>query len=212
MLVICEGLDGSFKTTFCEKLTAKLLEAGVSAEMGRQPGGTEYAEEIRKLIKSECISTKERLTIYSESMLFLAARSQIYEMKILPAIAEGKVFVSDRCNLSTIAYQSFKGVNEDYLTKLIRMAPWFTLADIMFVIQIPSTLAEKRIKSRGEPSDYLEKRLSHCEQVYRNFDHSKLSKKTIIINGLDEDGNEVTSDEMAETAFKQLMETQGINK
>ena len=212
MLVICEGLDGSFKTTFCEKLTSKLLEAGISAEMGRQPGGTEYAEELRKIIKSESISVKERLTLYSETMMFLAARSQIYEMKILPAIAEGKVFVSDRCNLSTIAYQSFKGINEDYLTQLIRMAPWFTLADIMFVIQIPSDLAEQRIKSRNEPSDYLEKRLSHCELVYKNYDHSKLSKKTIIINGLDEDGNEVTSDDMAEMAFHKLIETLGENK
>lgn len=212
MLVICEGLDGSFKTTFCEKLTTKLLESGVNTEMGRQPGGTEYAEEIRKLIKSESISAKERLTIYSESMLFLAARSQIYEMKILPAIAKGKVFVSDRCNLSTIAYQSFKGVDEDYITKIIRMAPWFTLADVMFVIQIPASVAETRIKNRGETTDYLEKRLSHCEKVYQNYDYSKLSKQTFVINGLDEGGNEVTSDEMVEIAFRKLMEILGEKK
>ncbi|MCY9861060.1 dTMP kinase [Vibrio coralliirubri] len=210
MYLVFEGLDGSYKSTVCEKLLTTLKARKIKSKMFRQPGGTPQADRFRAITKEQIDG--ENLTLFSEAMLFLAARSQLFHYEIEPALQDGNIVISDRCNLSTIAYQSVKGESEEYLTSLITTAPWFVKADILFVIRIPAKLAERRISLRGEPSDHLEKRLTHCEKVYSSYNTSRIAKETIYIDGIDADGHELTSDEMCEIALKhtlsKLMENQ----
>lgn len=202
MYYVVEGIDGSYKSTICEKLTATMNAAGIETFPVRQPGNTPLSEQFRTLVKEG--HPDEEMTLYAESMLFLGARSQLFEHIIEPALKEGQSIVSDRCNLSTIAYQSFKGMDENYLAGLITGAPWFRKADFLVVIDVPVSVAESRIAERGEPSDRLELRLNHCAEVYRNFDASRLAKNVIRINGIDEDGNELTSDQITAIAFEKI--------
>lgn len=203
MYLVFEGLDGSYKSTASEKLVKALKARKIKSHLFRQPGGTKLAERFRAFTKEQL--DEEKLTLFSEAMLFLAARSQLFEYEIIPALDEGSVVVSDRCNLSTIAYQSLKGESEEYLTSIITSAPWFRKADILFVIRIPSQLAEERIAIRNEPSDHLEKRLAHCEKVYQSYDTSLIADETVFIDGADANGRELTSDEMCEIALKHVL-------
>ena len=98
MFISLEGIDGSGKTT-----QAKLLarELGEETVLVREPGGTPASEAIRNLLKNP----KVPLAWMPEVLLFCAARAQLVEDVIGPAIEAGRHVVCDRFSDSTIAYQ-----------------------------------------------------------------------------------------------------------
>lgn len=200
-----EGIDGSFKSTICNHVCEKLKSLNVDVQLVSQPAGTEIANVLRDLTKKDF--KNEKLTIFSETMLFLAARSQLFEYKIKTALQNNKLVISDRCNFSTIAYQTHKGFSADYIKQLIMNAPWFVKADLIFVVNIPYQIAERRIRERGEKIDHLEERLEHCEKIYREYDGEWLGKKIIHLEGLDQYGFEKTSKELADEALAIIIET-----
>ena len=101
--ITIEGGDGCGKSTLTVKLVDALQKQGYSVIKTREPGGSPLSEKIRELVLSPTIDVKigER----SELLLFLAARLEHIEEKILPALREGKVVVCDRFNDSSIVYQ-----------------------------------------------------------------------------------------------------------
>jgi len=98
MFISLEGIDGSGKTTQ-SKLLAKAL--GEDTVLVREPGGTPASEAIRNLLKNPQVP----LNWMTEVLLFCAARAQLVEDVIVPAIEEGRTVVCDRYSDSTIAYQ-----------------------------------------------------------------------------------------------------------
>jgi dTMP kinase len=98
MFISLEGIDGSGKTTQ-SKLLAKDL--GEEALLVREPGGTPASEAIRNLLKNPQVP----LNWMPEVLLFCAARAQLVEEVIQPAIDSGRDVVCDRFSDSTIAYQ-----------------------------------------------------------------------------------------------------------
>ena len=99
-----EGGDGSGKSTQIKKIEAYLQEKGLDYILTREPGGTPVAEKIRELILDPA---NKALTGRAEMLLYAASRAQHVEEKILPALAEGKVVLSDRFTDSSIAYQAY---------------------------------------------------------------------------------------------------------
>lgn len=104
MYIVVEGLEGAGKTT-----QLKLIQEYVENVVGksnviivREPGGTEIAEQLRNIVKYEKVET---ITDDTELLLFYAARSQLRNNVIIPALELGKVVISDRNELSTKAYQ-----------------------------------------------------------------------------------------------------------
>ncbi len=95
-LITFEGGDGGGKSSLIEKLE----EIHPDWVFTREPGGSEYAEKIRKLIFEG--NEASAITLF---FLFLAARNDHIEKIILPALRDGKTVVSDRFELSTYAYQ-----------------------------------------------------------------------------------------------------------
>ncbi len=203
MYVVIEGLDCTFKSSISSKLENLLKTDGYECELARQPGSTPCSEAIRELLKFRF--EDEVLTDFSEIMLCLAARSQLFKYKIQPHLNKGGTFISDRCNLSTIAYQSSKGTNPDKILNQIKSAPWFIKADLLVVIDIPSTLATERLLNRGEHIDDYETRLAHCEHIYRTFPTHELALNTMYIKGI-QNGHELTSDELAHEVYKRIKE------
>jgi dTMP kinase len=98
LFISLEGVDGSGKSTQA-RLLVEALGGGTVAI--REPGGTEAAERIRELLADPGVE----LEPLAELMLFLAARADLTERVIRPALEEGRVVVADRFSDSSVAYQ-----------------------------------------------------------------------------------------------------------
>jgi dTMP kinase len=98
LFISLEGIDGSGKSTQARLLVEALGEGTVAI---REPGGTEAAERIRELLADPALE----LEPLAELMLFLAARADLTERVIRPALEEGRVVVADRFSDSSVAYQ-----------------------------------------------------------------------------------------------------------
>ena len=102
IFVTIEGVDGAGKSTQATRLVNQLEDEGYEVEFFREPGGTRLSEHIRTLLLD-----KSDLAIapLPELLLFSAARAQLVEECIRPALSKGKVVVCDRFYDSTTAYQ-----------------------------------------------------------------------------------------------------------
>jgi dTMP kinase len=98
LFISLEGIDGSGKSTQARLLVEALGEGTVAI---REPGGTDAAERIRELLADPAVP----LEPLAELLLFLAARADLTERVIRPALEEGKVVVADRFSDSSVAYQ-----------------------------------------------------------------------------------------------------------
>ena len=98
MFISLEGVDGSGKSTHARLLVEALGEDTVAI---REPGGTEAAERIRELLADPAVA----LEPLAELMLFLAARAEVTERVIRPALEAGRHVVADRFSDSSVAYQ-----------------------------------------------------------------------------------------------------------
>ena len=97
-----EGVDGSGKTTVSKAVAKKLLDLGYYCVYTREPGGIEIAEEIRNVILDP---KNTKMDAKTEALLYAASRRQHLVEKILPALDDGAIVISDRFIDSSLAYQ-----------------------------------------------------------------------------------------------------------
>lgn len=177
--IVIEGLDGSGKSTQHERLVKKIGAVGV-----REPGGTEMSEEIRNLIKNKEIRRSPRTNVF----LFSAARVELMDQIIRPAIKDGRTVVSDRNWLSTVAYQTSEGVDKfDEIYQLCKLATEeFFEPDLLIFIDTDIETCKKRLSSRGETSkDYFDELGDdYFTKVRKTYlEHIKNLKNYVIIDG-----------------------------
>ncbi|MGP1956376.1 MAG: dTMP kinase [Arsenophonus sp. NC-PE1-MAG3] len=102
--IVIEGLEGAGKTTAIKTIIETLTKIGITEiDFTREPGGTPLAEKLRQLIKHGI--TEEKITDKAELLMLYAARIQLIENVIKPAIAKGRWVIGDRHDLSSQAYQ-----------------------------------------------------------------------------------------------------------
>ena len=103
LFIVLEGIDGSGKSTQFEELVKKLSNLNLEVIATREPGGTILSEAIRELL----LNRKEGkgMDQMAELLLFLAARAQLLNEVIRPALDKGAVVIADRFALSSVAYQ-----------------------------------------------------------------------------------------------------------
>jgi dTMP kinase len=99
LFITFEGPDGSGKSTQVELLARALSDR--DPLVVREPGGTELGERIRELL----LHRPEGMSAEAEMYLFMAARAELLETRIKPALAAGRVVIDDRYHDSTMAYQ-----------------------------------------------------------------------------------------------------------
>lgn len=152
MLITFEGGDGSGKSTHAELFKNYLSGKNIGFFATREPGGTDFSEAVRALSKD--IRFKDK-SINSELLLFEAARADIVEKRVIPALKEGKVVIMDRFYDSTTAYQSFgRGIDRKTVDFLNLFAAKGVVPDITFYMRITPNDAFER--KGGAEQDALE--------------------------------------------------------
>ncbi|MCP4812538.1 MAG: dTMP kinase, partial [Planctomycetaceae bacterium] len=102
MFISFDGVDGVGKSTQAAQFVEWLQEQGHQVLRCRDPGSTELGERLRTLVLKD---TKISIAAGSEMLLYMAARAQLVSEVIQPALASGKVVVSDRFLLANVVYQ-----------------------------------------------------------------------------------------------------------
>lgn len=151
--ITLEGPDGSGKTVQAERLRAAVAAAGREVLLVREPGGTAAGERIRAILMDRDESSVH-LTQRADALLFMAARAQLVERVIEPALARGTVVISDRYLDSTLAYQGFGGqLGIAELTPVGRFATGGLRPDLTILFDLPVEVGLAR-KSDAETTRF----------------------------------------------------------
>lgn len=147
--IVIEGLEGAGKSTAVRHVEAWLRERGITQiEKTREPGGTPLAERMRAIVKE---IHDEPLTIQAELLLMYAARVQLVETRIKPALNQGIWVIGDRHDLSSLAYQGGGRGIDDALIRQIKQAVLGDFApDLTLYLDIDPAIGLARARARGE--------------------------------------------------------------
>lgn len=147
MFVSIDGGDGAGKSTQCELLCRWLRQSGHQVVACRDPGSTLLGEAVRNiLLDRHDLDIRRR----SEMLLYMAARAQMAEQIIRPALEEGKIVVADRYLLANVAYQGYGGgLDVEELWEVGRVATAGLMPELTIVLDLPSESAAARMV--GEP-------------------------------------------------------------
>jgi dTMP kinase len=145
LFITFEGTEGSGKTTQVELLGEKL--AYRQPVVVREPGGTELGERMRELL----LTSGMELDGEAEMYLFMAARRQLLQEVITPALGLGRIVIADRYHDSTLAYQGGgRGVP-------VSWPPTFPRPDMTFLLALPVESGRERQLRAGKSADRVER-------------------------------------------------------
>jgi dTMP kinase len=153
-LITIEGLDGAGKTTLAAGLAQALGARGRDVELLREPGGVAAAERIRTLVKDPGLHVGAR----AEALLYAAARAQLVEEALAPALARGAWVLLDRFVDSSLAYQGAgRGLGVEAVRALNAFATGGLAPDLTLLLALDPALGRARQDDRGEAPDRLER-------------------------------------------------------
>ncbi len=154
--IVVEGLEGAGKTTGIKHIESILFSRGIeNITKTREPGGTPLAEQMRKLVKEG--HDIEALTDMSELLLMYAARSQLVENVIKPALSSGVYVIGDRHDLSSQAYQGGgRQIDANVLQTLRNTVLGDFRPDLTLYLDVEPELGLERARERGQ-LDRIEK-------------------------------------------------------
>jgi len=151
---VIEGPEGAGKSTLVKWLVARLQADHQRVVAVREPGGTPIAEAARKL----ALKSRHDRAYGAELFLFLAARADLVERVIRPALANGQVVIADRFGLSTIAYQVVgRGLPHEDVEAALRVATGGLTPDLTLILDVPVTVGRERQRSAGKVKDRIER-------------------------------------------------------
>ena len=146
MFVTFEGLDGSGKSTQANLLAEALAGDRRDVVATREPGGTELGERVRELLLAE-----GEVSPWAEAALFAAARAQLVEEVIAPALERGADVICDRYLDSSLAYQGIaRGLGLDRVLELNLQAVGGVLPDRTFLLLVDPVESARRVGSEGD--------------------------------------------------------------
>jgi dTMP kinase len=141
-----EGGDGTGKSTQIKLLESYLVAQGKTCIITREPGGTSLGQLLRQILLE---AGSRSISSPTELFLYLADRAQHVHEVIVPAIAQGKIVLSDRHTDSTVAYQGYgRGIDLRLLLRLNEIASGGLTPDITFLLDCPVELGLSRALQR----------------------------------------------------------------
>ena len=194
MFITFEGVDGSGKTTQAALLAEALRAEGHDVVATREPGGTPLGERVRELLLAG-----QAITPWAETALFAAARAQLVDEVIRPALTRGADVVCDRYIDSSLAYQGLaRGLGVERVLELNLLATRGLLPDRTFLLLLPLDQAAAR---QDEEPDRIEREgaefAAQVDRAYRELAEI-FAQRIVAVDGTKE------PDELAETIRGQL--------
>lgn len=189
LLITVEGIDGSGKTTLIQNIAKKLQTYKIPLLETKEPGGTELGKQLRSILQNQPIPVCPK----AEFLLFAADRAQHFEHKIIPALAQGFIVLSDRMGDSSVVYQGYaRGLDIPLINMINKWVMCDIIPDITFYIHISAQESKKRVQKRNlaltafekESLDFTEKLIGGFEELFKNKAHVILLDGTKSIESL----------------------------
>ena len=171
-LVALEGLDGCGKSTQLARLGEALRAEGVDATLTREPTDGPHGRRIRTMAQSGA-----EVRPAQELQWFLDDREEHVRECIAPALAAGRLVLTDRYFLSTVAYQGARGL--DWKALLAESEARFPIPDLVLCLELPVEAGLARVRRRGgiaEPAFERAGYLSRVAEIFRAIDRPYLQR------------------------------------
>ena len=185
--ITLEGGEGSGKSTQVPVVADFFRQRGYDVVCTREPGGTKLAEQIRLVLLTK--DPEEDLCDKSELLLMYAARAQLVETLIKPSLAQGKVVISDRFDLSTLAYQGAgRGIPLAEIAALRQVAIGDFAPDLTLLLDVPVEVGMARMRARGKADRIEQAGTAFFERIRTGFREYALSHpgEVALIDGTKE--------------------------
>ncbi len=152
--VVLEGPEGAGKSTLARALAERMRATGLDPVCTREPGGTNVAEALR----SELLDADRNWTPEAELLYIVTARADLVARVIRPALEAGRVVLSDRYALSTLAYQvAGRGVDPAFADACLRAATGGLRPDLTLIVDLAPEEGIARQKAAGKRQDRLDR-------------------------------------------------------
>lgn len=182
LLIAIEGIDGSGKSTLAKELYNHLCAKNMQVLLTKEPGDTPLGAMIRSLVQEQHVAICPK----AEYLLFAADRAQHAQQVILPALAQGKIVISDRMGDSSIAYQGYaRGLEIDMIKTINRWALNECMPNLTIFVKIDPTIARQRYIERSNHLSAFEKEEElFMRKIHDGFcDLYKNRSDVIVIDG-----------------------------
>ena len=167
LFITLEGIEGCGKTTQMERLAGDLIRRGFKVLKTREPGGTRFGEQIRKILLDQ---KNDRMDPRTELFLYLASRSQHREDVIVPALKQGKIVLCDRFSDATLAYQGFgRKLNGKVVRTIVDYAAKSHEPDMTLLLDLDVRKGLARVMSRGKVNRMDREKLSFHRRVRSGY-------------------------------------------
>jgi dTMP kinase len=154
LFVTFEGGEGSGKSTQVARLAARLRAHGLDPLVTREPGGTPVGEGIRAVL----LDHERRPAPMTEALLMVAARAQLTETVLRPAVAAGRIVLCDRYGDSTLAYQGGgRGLDAAMLAGWNRAATGGLVPDLTLLFDVAPDLGLERRHAAAGATNRLDR-------------------------------------------------------
>ena len=148
LFITLEGVDGVGKSTQAVLLKNRLRKAGFPVLLLAEPGSTILGNRLRRLLKY----FRYDMSAQAELHLFLAARTQLVQERVVPALQQGMIVICDRYCDSTVAYQGYgRGIPIDQIQWMNDIATMKVLPDLTILLDMPPEQSlQRRATSRHD--------------------------------------------------------------
>lgn len=173
ILIACEGIDGSGKTTLAHALHQFFSSKNIPVLLTKEPGGTAFGSHLRTLVQNAAIKRCPK----AEYLLFAADRAEHFNTVILPALHTHKIVISDRLADSSLVYQGYgRGLDIPTLATINAWAMNNRKPDVTLYVRVSAPCAFERIKARKEhltafeqeTTEFFNKLVSGFEELYKH--------------------------------------------
>ena len=168
LFISFEGVDGTGKSTQIRLLAARLEGLKKRVVVLREPGGTRIGEKIRHLLQYDRGALQ--MTPATETLLFCASRAQLTSERILPALAAGKVVLTDRFIDSTTVYQGYgRKLGHDAIQKIHEFSIGRIRPHLTFVLMMKPETSVRRARRRGRFDRMEAQKKSFYRSIHRGY-------------------------------------------
>lgn len=201
LFVSFEGGEGSGKSTQARLLGERAEKAGQQSLLIREPGGTDLGEELRRLLLHG-----GSMSIQAELLLFLAARAELVETVIRPALADGALVICDRFSDSTLAYQGYgRGLDIASIRTLNRWATGGLEPDLTFLLDVPIEVGKQR--KRGDSDTFARQNDAFHTRVRQGYHYLAASapERWMVLDG------SLAAEDLAEQVWQRVEAARSVS-